>query len=74
VRLEGQNLSPFLVIKYIKNYSYQNMSIIKVVLLFLYFSMKKRIRKIRLLFDIDNDFENQNCAIFDLLFPIDPNT
>ena len=42
LRLEGQNLGPFLVIKYIKNHSYQNMSIIKVVLLFLYSSMKKK--------------------------------
>ena len=26
----------------------------------------KKIRKIRLIFDIENDFENQNCALFDL--------
>jgi hypothetical protein len=53
LRLEGQNLGPFLVTKYIKNHSYQNMSIIKVVLLFSYSSMKKKIRKIRLIFDIE---------------------
>ena len=45
LRLEGQNIGPVLVIKYIKIYSYQNMSIIKAVLttvlLFLYCSMKK---------------------------------
>ena len=51
LRLEGLNFSPFLVIKYIKNYNHQNMSIIKVVYLFSYSSMKK------------NDLENQNCAI-----------
>ena len=56
LRLEGQNLGQFLVIKYIKNYSYQNMSIIKVVLLFLYSSMKKKIRKIRLIFDMQKWF------------------
>ena len=27
--------------------------------------MKKNV-KIRLIFDIENEFENQNCAIFDL--------
>ena len=37
---EGQSLGQFLAIKYIKIHSYQNMSIIKVVLLFLYSSMK----------------------------------
>ena len=75
LRLEGQNLGPFLVIKYIKNYSYQNMSIIKVVLLFLYSSMKKKIRKIRLIFYIENYFKNQNCAtVFDLGYQIEPNT
>jgi hypothetical protein len=42
LRLEGQNFGPFLVIKYIKNYSYQNMSKIKVVLLFVHSSMKKK--------------------------------
>ena len=36
-RPEGQNLGPFLLIKYIKNYSCQNMSIIKVVLPFFVF-------------------------------------
>jgi hypothetical protein len=41
LRLEGQNLSPFLLTKYIKNDSYQSMPIIKVVLLFLYSLMKK---------------------------------
>ena len=41
-RIEGQKLGPFLVIKYIKNQSYQNMSIIKVGLLYLYSSMKKK--------------------------------
>ena len=40
LRLEGQNLCLFLVIKYIKSYNYQNMSIIKGLLLFLYSSMK----------------------------------
>ena len=28
--------------------------------------MKKRIRKIQLIFDIENDFEYQNCTLFDL--------
>ena len=41
LRLEVQNFGPFLVTKYINNYSYQNISIIKVVLLFSYSSMKK---------------------------------
>ena len=46
LRLEGQNLGQLLVIKYIKNYSYQNMSIIKVVLLFLYsFKNEKKSEK-----------------------------
>ena len=39
--IKGQNLGPFLVMKYIKNQSYHNMSIIKVLLPFLYFSMKR---------------------------------
>ena len=43
----------FYKIKYIKNQSYQNMSIIKVVLLFLYSSMKIFFRKIRLIFDVE---------------------
>ena len=41
LKLEGQNVGPFLVIKYIKNYSYQNMSITKVVVLFSYSFMKQ---------------------------------
>ena len=47
------------------------MSVIKVVLLFVndFFS-----KKIQLISDIENYFENQNCAIFDLPFQIDPNT
>ena len=53
LRLEGLNFSPFLVIKYIKNYSYQKMSIIKVVLLFSFSSMKMFFRKIGLIFDIE---------------------
>ena len=48
------------------------MSILKVVLLFL-FSSTKKIRKIWLFFDIENDFKNQNYGIFDLVFPIDSN-
>ena len=59
--------------KNIKNYSYQNISIIKVCL-FIYSSMKKKIRKIRLIFDIENDVENQNCATFDPQLQIDLNT
>ena len=39
LRLEGLNFSPFLVIKYIKNYTYQNISTIKVVLLLIYFTI-----------------------------------
>ena len=54
-------------INYIK---IQNMSIIQVDLPFLYSSMKKKIVKIRLIFD----FINQNCAIFDLQYQIKPNT
>ena len=42
------------------------MSIIKVNLPFLYSSMKKKFIKIRLIFDIENDFESQNRAVFDL--------
>ena len=44
---------PLLVIKFIKKYSYQNMSMIKCVLLSLYSSMKKKSRKIRLIFDVE---------------------
>ena len=33
-RIEGQKFGPFLVTKYIKNQSYQNMLLIKVGLLF----------------------------------------
>ena len=73
LRLEGQNLDPFLATKYTENYSYQNMSKVTVVFLFLYSSMKN-IRKIQRIFDIKIDFENQNCAIFDLSFQIIPNT
>ena len=43
----------FQKIKYIKNQSYRNISIIKVGLLFLYSSMKIFFRKIRLIFDIE---------------------
>ena len=73
MRLEGQNLCPFLVRKYIKNYSYQNKSIIKVVLLFLYSTMKKN-RKDSLDICHRKMTENQNCAIFDLPFQINLNT
>ena len=38
-----------------------------VLLLFLYYSMKKKIRKIQLI------FEDQNCARIDLRFQIDLN-
>ena len=48
-----KNWAHFEEIKYIKNQSYQNMSTIKVVLLFLYSSMKIFFRKIRLIFDIE---------------------
>ena len=45
MRLEVQNLGPFLVIKYTKDYSHQNMLIIKVVLLFfLLFNEKKGLK------------------------------
>jgi hypothetical protein len=46
LRTKGQNLGQFLVIQYIKDYSYQNMSIIKVVLLFLYSSMKIKLERL----------------------------
>ena len=35
--------------------------------------MKKN-QKDRSIFDIENDFENQNCAIIDLQFQIDLNS
>ena len=38
------------------------------------FFNKNKIRKIRLIFDIENDFENKNCAVFDFPFQINPNT
>ena len=50
------------------------MVIIKVNLSFLYASMKEKILKIQLIFDIENGFENQNFAIFDLQYQIKPNT
>ena len=31
----------------------------------IFFNEKKKIRKIWLIFDIKNDFERQNCAVFD---------
>ena len=74
LRREGKHLGLFFVIKYITIHSYQSMPIIKIVLQFLYSSMKIFFRKLRLIFDIENDFENQNCDIFDLPFQIDPNT
>ena len=40
--------------KWFKNGSYQKMSITKIVLLNSYFSMKKRIRKIPMIFEIEN--------------------
>jgi hypothetical protein len=52
IETQRSQFGPFLVIKYIKNYSYQNMSIIKVIRPFLYSSMKK-IRKIQLIFDLE---------------------
>jgi hypothetical protein len=49
--MDGQNLGPFLVINYIKNY--QNMSVIKDLLLFLFSSMEIFFRKIPLIFDLE---------------------
>ena len=51
-RIEGQKLGPFLVTKYIKYQSYQNMLLIKVGLLFFIFYIK-RFREIRLIFDME---------------------
>ena len=45
IETRRSKFGPFLVIEYIKNCSYQNISIIKVVLLFLYYSMKRKIQK-----------------------------
>jgi hypothetical protein len=42
LRLEGQKLSPFLVTKYIKNYSYQNISIISCSPIFIFLNEKKK--------------------------------
>ena len=53
LRLKGQNLGPFLVMKYIKNYSYQNMPITKALLFWLYLSMNNKFRQIRLISDIE---------------------
>ena len=52
-RIEGQKFGPFLVTKYIRNQSYQNMVIIKVGLLFFIFFNEKKIRKIPPIFDIE---------------------
>jgi hypothetical protein len=39
--------------EYIKNQSYQNITITKVDFHFLYSSMKKKLRRIRLIFDVE---------------------
>ena len=44
------------------------MTIIKVALIFLYSKVKKKMRKIRSIFDLENDFESQNFDVFDLQF------
>ena len=58
LRLKDQKFGLSLVIKYIKKYSYQNMLIIKVDLLFLYTSMQIFFN-LRRIFDVKkNDFGN----------------
>ena len=52
--------------KYIKNQSYPNMLIVKVGLLFLYSTMKKKSERLRKILTQKNYFENQNSAVFDL--------
>ena len=49
-----QKFGLILVIKWLKNWFYQKMPITKNVLLNLYSSMKKKLRKIRMIFDIEN--------------------
>ena len=49
-RIEGWQLGPLLLTNYIKNQGYQNMTIVKVALLFSYPSIKK-MKRIRSIFD-----------------------
>ena len=60
-----QKLAIILVIKWFKNWCYQKMSIIKNVLLNWYSSMKKKLRKIPMIFDIKTIFESQILGLFD---------
>ena len=60
--------------KYIKDLSYQKMSLIKAALgspIFIFFNEKKSERFGQFLTQ-KNYFENQNCAKFDIQYQIEP--
>ena len=59
-----QKYSIILVRKWFKNWFYQKMSVTKIVLLNWYPSTKKELRKIGLIFDIDNWLWKSNFGIF----------
>ena len=50
------------------------MSITKNVPLKWYYSVKKKIKEIRIIFDIEIDFESQNFANFDNFYSTDRKT
>ena len=62
-RIEGKKLDPFLVTKNIKNQNYQNM--------FLIFFNEKNSEGFSCFLTYKNDFEGQNCAMFELQFEND---
>ena len=62
--IKGQKLGTLLGKKVHKNLNFQNLSIIKVVLLFLNSEMKKKIEGFRRFLMYKNDLENQNCAMY----------
>ena len=61
-------------IKWFKKWSFQKMSITKSVPLKSYSSMKKKIRKIRIILALEIVFESQNFAHFDYFYSSDHKT
>ena len=59
-----QKFCLILVIKWLKNWCYQKESITKNVLLNWYSSMKKKLRKIRMIFDVENWLWKSEIVIF----------
>ena len=63
-KISWQKMCSILVIKGFKNWSFQKMPITKIVPLNWYSSMKKKFRKIRIIFDIENSLWKSEIGIF----------